>query len=650
MPKKKRYQRYLTPKPFGLVVVLAFLILGAYFGSQSDQYAHSTAKNAVIAELYYDRPRSIGPDEIEPFSAKFRLYGSGLAVCANPGQSGQAQLTGRILAGGETTKLLKSIIESGLIQVPGMITDPQSLGEVGGSQVVTVNLNDVTKTVAYFSGAKPEAFSRAEEIFGKTCQGITTPFDPSNLPVPNPTINKHQSLLRQFREIVAPKAHAAATIDIGLESDQLARINAERSSHGVPSVSRSKCLTEAARAWAQQMASDGVLRHSAGKAYYANFCPGAQNMRYGENVASRGPCSGPGDGCSQAIFNQFIGSDCHHYTIDSRTFTCASDHHTVISGGGYNSAPYQLVGLAGYRTAGGIFVIQIFGNCTTVCSPAWTDSPDGTTPPPTAITPAPTPAPGPAPGSPSPNGIVGISATPTGNGYWTVRPNGQVQNFGDAPHKGDASAISLARPIVGMASSPSGQGYWLVASDGGIFAFGDAPFKGSAGAIKLAKPVVGMASSPSGQGYWLVASDGGIFSFPDAQFKGSTGAIALNQPVVGMASQSKSPGQGYWLTAADGGIFAFGEAPFYGSTGNIKLKSPIVGLAAAADGRGYWFVAADGGVFAYGSAPFKGGLGNTTLSSPIVGMASTPSGQGYWLVASSGKIDVFGDAKHWGQP
>jgi hypothetical protein len=89
---------------------------------------------------------------------------------------------------------------------------------------------------------------------------------------------------------------------------------------------------------------------------------------------------------------------------------------------------------------------------------------------------------------------------------------------------------------VGMTASPSGHGYWLVASDGGIFAFGDAAFHGSTGAIQLNKPIVGMAATPSGDGYWLVASDGGIFAFGDAPFRGSTGALHLTSAVVGMAA------------------------------------------------------------------------------------------------------------------
>ena len=87
------------------------------------------------------------------------------------------------------------------------------------------------------------------------------------------------------------------------------------------------------------------------------------------------------------------------------------------------------------------------------------------------------------------------------------------------------AAMRLNQPIVGMAATPTGNGYWLVASDGGIFTFGDARFYGSTGGIRLNRPIVGMAATPTGNGYWLVASDGGIFTFGDARFYGSTGGM-----------------------------------------------------------------------------------------------------------------------------
>ena len=240
--------------------------------------------------------------------------------------------------------------------------------------------------------------------------------------------------------------------------------------------------------------------------------------------------------------------------------------------------------------------------------------------------------------------VVGMAATPSGNGYWLVAADGGIFNFGDARFFGSTGALRLARPVVGMAASPSGNGYRLVASDGGIFAFGDARFVGSTGGMPLAAPIVGMASTPTGLGYWLVAADGGIFNFGDARFFGSTGALRLARPIVGMAATPS--GQGYWLVASDGGIFAFGDARFQGSTGAIRLAQPVVGMAPTPSGRGYWLVASDGGIFAFGDAAFAGSTGALRLARPVVGMAAGTAGAGggYWLVASDGGIFAFPSA------
>ena len=165
-------------------------------------------------------------------------------------------------------------------------------------------------------------------------------------------------------------------------------------------------------------------------------------------------------------------------------------------------------------------------------------------------------------------------------------PNSVVP-FGSAS-LGVNALDNLAAPIVGLAATPDGQGYWLVASDGGIFTFGDAGFFGSTGALTLNRPIVGLAATPDGQGYWLVASDGGIFTFGDAGFFGSTGALTLNRPIVGLAATPD--GQGYWLVASDGGIFTFGDAGFFGAEGGAQLAAPAVGMAATPTGNGYWLV------------------------------------------------------------
>jgi hypothetical protein len=52
-----------------------------------------------------------------------------------------------------------------------------------------------------------------------------------------------------------------------------------------------------------------------------------------------------------------------------------------------------------------------------------------------------------------------------------------VTAFGGAPKLGSPRRPPTA-PIVGIAATPSGNGYWLVGSDGGVFSFGDARFFG----------------------------------------------------------------------------------------------------------------------------------------------------------------------------
>ena len=224
-------------------------------------------------------------------------------------------------------------------------------------------------------------------------------------------------------------------------------------------------------------------------------------------------------------------------------------------------------------------------------------------------------------------------ADPSG-GYWTTTWLGAVTSHGGAPTFGSPaqSGFKLAKPIVGMAATPDGQGYWLVATDGGVFSYGDAKFYGSTGAIHLNQPIVNIESTPDGMGYWLVASDGGVFTFGNAKFYGSTGAIHLNKPIVGMSATTD--GLGYWLVASDGGVFTFGDAEFYGSTGAIHLNEPIAGIAPTPDGTGYWLVAEDGGIFTFGDATFSGTLGAPGKS--VAGIVVDPSTGDYTLVEVNG--------------
>jgi len=191
--------------------------------------------------------------------------------------------------------------------------------------------------------------------------------------------------------------------------------------------------------------------------------------------------------------------------------------------------------------------------------------------------------------------------------------------YGDAPFEGSTGSMDLNRLVVGIAATPSGQGYWLVASDGGVFAFGDAGYYGSSSGLRLRNRIVGMAATPTGKGYWLAGADGGIFAFGDAPYLGSVAAAALNEPVV--AVSATPTGRGYWLAGADGGVFGLGDAGYFGSTAALQVRD-VAGMAPTPSGRGYWLVGRDGGVFSFGDADFYGSVSDLRLHAPVVAISA----------------------------
>jgi hypothetical protein len=226
--------------------------------------------------------------------------------------------------------------------------------------------------------------------------------------------------------------------------------------------------------------------------------------------------------------------------------------------------------------------------------------------------------------------LVGIAATPSGRGYWTVAGDGGVFTFGDARFHGSLGNLALNRPIVGIASTAKGRGYWLVASDGGVFSFGDARFYGSRASAGAVAPIVAMTATPSGHGYWLVASDGGVFSFGDASFQGAGTSFRHGAPVVGMA-RTRS-GFGYYLAAADGGVMAFGDARYSGSA--IDGQHLATSIAVPRNGRGYLVARTDGSVVGRGGArSFAAPLDFNTAQHPVIGIAASGN-RGAWLATT----------------
>ena len=226
--------------------------------------------------------------------------------------------------------------------------------------------------------------------------------------------------------------------------------------------------------------------------------------------------------------------------------------------------------------------------------------------------------------------IVGMAATPSGDGYWLVAADGGVFTFGDARFFGSAADLPLRAPIVGMVATATGEGYLLAAGDGGVFAYGDASGFGSLG---WHKPVTAIVPSPSRAGFWLVTEDGDTFSHGDATY----GIRAHADDVVGAAGRSAG---GFWVVTATGVVHGVGGAASLGDLSGKPPAQPIVDMAATPSGRGYWLVGRDGGIFSFGDAVFFGSTGAMRLNRPIVGMASSPD-RGYWFVASDGGVFTF---------
>ena len=176
--------------------------------------------------------------------------------------------------------------------------------------------------------------------------------------------------------------------------------------------------------------------------------------------------------------------------------------------------------------------------------------------------------------------VVGIAATPDGNGYWVVgvRRRDLRLRRRRLPRVDGRHAPQRARR--GHRRDPRRQrATGRSASDGGIFAFGDAGFFGSMGATHLNAARRGHRRDPRRQGLL-----GGGLRRRDLRLRrrrlprvDGRQAPRLS-PSSGIAATSD--GNGYWVVASDGGIFAFGDAVYSGSMGAKILDARMAGMAA----------------------------------------------------------------------
>jgi hypothetical protein len=168
--------------------------------------------------------------------------------------------------------------------------------------------------------------------------------------------------------------------------------------------------------------------------------------------------------------------------------------------------------------------------------------------------------------------IVGIAATPSGDGYWLAASDGGVFTFGAAPFYGSAANgvdfpsgvgppvhAALLRPVSGITATPSGHGYWLVATDSGVFAYGDADCAHCGGGL-VDLDTVGLAPFPAGKGFALVRTGAGFSavlpevndqSFGHLGFFTLFGGSEMTPPLVGIAGNALV----YWVVNQRGAVY-----------------------------------------------------------------------------------------------
>ncbi len=209
--------------------------------------------------------------------------------------------------------------------------------------------------------------------------------------------------------------------------------------------------------------------------------------------------------------------------------------------------------------------------------------------------------------------IVSMSSSTSGNGYVTLRQNGQVETYNFSFY-GSTPNLPMGDTATGIAIDSGGNGYWVITSFGTVYNFGAAP---NCGSVNIP------------QGGW-------------GQYPAAIG-IYLSKPTAA------SP-EGYYVLRANGEVDGFCGAivqsslqlPYY-------TTAPIIATSMTIDQKtgGYWILTSEGQVYSYNAPIFESSTppydGNSTI-----GIASLPSATGYVILSANGKIQAFGSSANYG--
>jgi hypothetical protein len=257
-------------------------------------------------------------------------------------------------------------------------------------------------------------------------------------------------------------------------------------------------------------------------------------------------------------------------------------------------------------------------------------------------------------GSPATSGsaVVALTAAATGDGYYVLHANGEVDAYG-ATSYGSLGANSLAVGITatGIALDATTGGYWVLSSNGSVTPF-NAPSYGEtlvpSGGWGQHPAAVAIAAAPDGDGYYVLRANGAVYGYGVTSHGSLAGKLQYTTiaPVLAVAIAVDSVTGGYWIATSTGGVSAFdvtGDGAPATPTSASYNGNPVTALAALPDGSGYYILHANGEVDGF-DAPSHGSI-SASRAMPEGGFASAlaidPTTGGYYEAVDDTPLDGY---------
>ena len=124
------------------------------------------------------------------------LYGNGLLLCSVGHDHGvnTSPLRSTILSSAQVTSLVSAVVKTGVFNAPS-VTNLNDFTGGTGEESVAINFLSGAKKTAYFSGVKPTALQKAEDVITSKCASVHTPYDPEGVVLISKKVNSASSVL-----------------------------------------------------------------------------------------------------------------------------------------------------------------------------------------------------------------------------------------------------------------------------------------------------------------------------------------------------------------------------------------------------------------------------------------------------------------------